>query len=441
MKAEVRETGPLTREVGICLNATEVGEFIDGIVDSYRKRYAIPGFRPGKAPAEVVVGRFHEEIERAVRQELVPRTIEQALSEKKIQPAGPGRISKLRYEANQPLTFTVELEVWPEIDLKPYDGLEIDQLVEEVAGDDVEAYLGWMRERFAETEPVDRASKPGDVLEAELTTVDVEGRRMKRTGKEKISLEVGASNLLPEFREVSQGVAAGETRDLKVTYPDDFSSEELRGETRRYRMKVLKIAEKKLPAMDDDFARRLEPDLDLEGLRAKIRLRLESEKRLAARERLEQTLADRLIRENPFDLPPGSVGLALERLAQKQKDEGKEISAEQLEEMYRPHIERAHRRELILAKVAEREGVQVTPQDVEAEIQRMAQQEQRKVEEVRKDLGDLGRFRDFLFDRKVFDALRQKVKIREVRVPASAAGQAGGPGVPAGVSEKEQPDE
>lgn len=425
MKSEVRETGPLGREVEIHLETSEVRAFIDRMIDAYRRRYTFPGFRTGRAPAQLVMRRFHEEIDQAVRGELVPRAIEETLAENKIHPAGPGRLSRISYEPDQPLTFSVQLEVWPEIELKPYDELEVEQLVEEVSPEDVETYLSWLRQSLADTEPVDREARSGDVLEAELESVDLEGKRMKGTQKEKVTLEVGGANLLPEFRGASEGISAGESRELKVDYPEDFSNEQLRGQTRRYRMAAIQIREKKIPPLDDKFAGKIESGLELEGLRAKVRLRLESEKRLASRERLEQTITDRLIRENPFDLPGAPIQMALDRLAESHRGEGKEVDPEEIDKIYRTHIERAHRREFILAKVADREGIRVSPDDVEAEIARMARNENRKPEEVRKDLGDLDRLRNFLFERRVFDALMQKVKIREIAVPSSSSAKAG----------------
>jgi len=421
VKSEVRETAPLKREVDIQLEAAEVKAFIDQVIGAYRSRYSFPGFRPGKAPAALVMKRFHDEIEQAVLQELVPRKIEEVLAEQKIHPAGPGKMSRIRYEPDQPMSFSVELEIWPEIELKSYEGLSVDQLVEEVSVQEVDQYLNWMRDRLADLTPVDRPAQADDLLDVELETIDVHGERLRGTEKQKLTLEVGSPSLLPEFRQAADGIQVGEVQDLKVEYPEDFSQEELRGQTRRYRFRATQIREKKVPPLDDDFAGKVEADLDLDGLRAKVRLRLESEKRLASREKLEQQIVDRLIRENPFDLPEGSIKAALERLEKRHADEGREMSAEEIERIYRPHVERAHRRELILAKVAERESIRVGRADAEAEIARLAKREDRKPEQVREDIGDVDRFRDFLFERRVFETLAKKVTVREVMVPSSAA--------------------
>ncbi len=426
MKAEVRALEGLRRAVDINLEVAEVREFIDGLVDAYRRRYAIPGFRPGKAPASVILGRFQDEIERAVYQELVPHKIEEALEEHKLHPAGPGKLSRLRYRPNEPLSFSVEVEIWPEFELRPYEDLEVDRLVEEVSDPEVSQYLEWLRERLADLEPVDRPARTGDLVDVELQSLSAEGEPADGAEKEAATIEVGAPNLLPEFRAAVEGVAKAEVRDLSVAYPEDFGNAELRGQTRRYRMTVTQIREKNLPALDDEFARKLEGDLDLEGLRAKVRLRLESEKRLAARERLEQAIVDRLIHENSFDLPQASVHSALDRLAQRHREDGQAVDPAELERVYRPHIERAHRRELVLAKVAEREGIKVTQEEVEAEIARLAQQEGRKVEEVRGEIADLDRFRDFMFERRVFEALGRKIKVREVSVPSRVGAQPSG---------------
>ncbi len=439
MRAEVRETAPLERALDIRLDEAEVRTFIDQMVDAFRRRHTLPGFRPGKAPAEVILKRFHQDIDQAVVSELVPDSIQKAMAEHKIRPAAPGTISNLSYEPHKPLTFTVTVEIWPTFDLKDYEGMEVDQLIEEVDEAEVDKQIDWIREQMAEVSPVERAAQAGDVIDAELESVDEEGTPLPGGQKETTRLEAGAENLLPEFREASLGITQGEVRDLAVTYPEDFNNEDLKGQTRRYRLTAKQIAEKKLPAVDDEFAQRLEPSLDVAGLRAKVRLRLESEKRLASQERLEQAIVDRLLRENSFDIPEGSVRTALDRLGERFKEEGREADPEELKKAYRPHIERAHRRDLILAKVGEREEVSIGSREVEDEVKRIASQEKRQIEEVKKDIGDLGRFRDFLFERRVLEALRGKIKIREVNVPTAAkAGvveQGASPASPEGAQE------
>ncbi len=431
MRSELRTTGPLERALDIHVDAGDVTAFIDRMVDAFRRRHTFPGFRPGKVPAELILKRFHQDIDQAVLEELVPNSIQEAMQEHRVRPAVPGRISDLRYERGEPLTFTFTVEVWPEVQVGDYEGIEVDQLIEEVDEREVEQQIEWLRERLAEVAPVERPAEAGDVVSAELEAVDEAGERLPGTEKEATQMEAGAANLLPEFREASLGISAGESREIQVTYPDDFNNAELRGQTRRYRMTATQIAEKKLPPLDEEFTEKLEPGLGVDGLRAKIRLRLESEKRMASQERLEHAIVDRLIRDNQFDLPEGAIKSALERLEKRMREEDREVKPEELEKTYRPYIERSHRRDIVLAKVGEREDISVTRQEVEAEIGRIAGQEKRSIEEVEKDIGDLNRFQDFLFERRVLERLRSKVKVRAVNVP-SAAATGGAPGAGAG---------
>jgi trigger factor len=417
----VRDTSPLQKEISIRVEAAEVGRFIDDLVATYRKSVAFHGFRKGKAPDGVVRTRFQDEIEAAVHNELVPRSIEQALAEKQIHPAGPGDVSDLRYRAGDALCFTFRVDVWPDLELKSYEAMMIEQVVAEIAETQVDQYLAALQEQAAEAVPVDRVAQPGDIVDAEIETVDLHGRRIKGTKKEKVTLEVDSPGLLREFREAAQEATAGDVREFEVHYADDYQTEQLRGQTRRYRMRVAQIREKKIPPLDDQFAERVSPGSDLEGLRARARLRLESEARMAARERLEEALVDRLIQENPFELPESVVATSLERLRKRFVEEGRRMEPAEFERSYRPPVERARRRDFILGKVAKREGIGVDEKEVEEEITRMARRERRSVEEVREDLGDLERLRDFLFERKIFDALLKKVEIREVRVPGGGA--------------------
>ena len=420
MQAEVREAGHLRRELAVELDAQEVNRFIDGMIGAFRRRYTLPGFRPGKAPDAVIQARFQDEIERAVLSELVPDAIRRAFEEHAVHPASPPQVSQLRYRPREPLTFTVRVDVWPTVALKDYAGLKVEQVVEEVTESEVDRFLATMQERVAETVPVERESQAGDLVEAEIETIDAQGRPVAGTEKETIVMEAGGANLLPEFRAVSVGLAAGKPRELEVRYPEAFNDEALRGELRHYRLTPKRIQEKKPPPLDDQFAKRFDPNLDLDGLRARVRLRLESERRLQARERLEETVVERLIAENPFELPATAVEGALARIKERLREEDRPLPSDaEIESAYRPRIERFQRRDFLLEKVAEREGVAVTAEDVEAEVARMAREEKRSVEDVRKDLGDPERFRQFLFERRVFDALLPKLEVREVKRKSS----------------------
>jgi trigger factor len=422
LKSEARDTGPQQKELDIHLDAEEVLGFIDERVGAYRRNYAIPGFRPGKAPDQIVRARFHEEIERALMTELVPRSIDQVYAERRIRPAAPSELLRMRYQPGEPLTFSIRVDVWPDVELKPYEDLSIDQVVEDVGPEEVEAFLANLRDRVAEQNPVERAAQDGDILDGELEVLDEAGTRMKGTKRERLALEVGAQNLLAGFLEVGRGMTAGDTREFEVQYPDDYGQEDLRGQKKRYKLRAVQIREKKVPQLDDQLAQRLDPNLDLGGLRARVRLRLEGEKRFAARERLEEAIVQRLTQENPFSVPEVAIERALERLIAKLREDGAKEEPEEIRKAYRPWIERVQKRDFLLARVAEREGIRVGPEEVEAEIGRLAQEQHRTVEQVRSEIGDLDRFEQFLYERRVFDALLGKVQVRQMRMPTRVTG-------------------
>jgi trigger factor len=420
LKAQVRDIEGLQKAIEIQLDVSEVNEFIDGMVGAYRRRYAQPGFRPGKAPDHVILARFQDDIERAIQTELVPSAIQDAFKEHDIHPAGPLQFPRIRYRSGEPLTFEVQVHVWPHVDLQPYEGIEIEQTIADVDSPQIDAFIDALADRAADRTQVDRPAQAGDWVAAELETIDETGARVKGTKKEQVDLEVGAENLLPDFGTATLGIGTGEAREFEVRYPEDYADKQLQGETRRYRLRATRIDEKKRPPIDDQFAKRFDANLDLDGLRARVRLRLESERRLAARERLEEAVVERLILDNPFELPEVSVRGALERLGERLREEGGTLDAQAIEQAYRPHIERFQRRDFLLDRVGDREGIHVSAEDVEAEIARLAREERRTPEEVRKDVGDPDRFRQFLFERRVFDALIGKVKVRELHVPAGA---------------------
>ncbi|MBD3237235.1 MAG: trigger factor [Candidatus Eisenbacteria bacterium] len=432
MQTEMRETAPLERELEIRVPADEVARFVDSLISAYRRRYEFRGFRPGKAPDAVVRARFREEIEGAIAAELVPRSIEQALAEHTIHPAAPGDVRDLHHARGEDLTFTFRVDIWPRIELAPYEGVEVTQVVEEVSEAQVDRMLEMIRDRAAVEEVVERPAAPGDLVDAEVTTIDASGEPVAGGGSERVRLEVDSDGLLPEFRTAVAGIAPGETRELEVTYPDDYHAEELQGQKRRYRMRAVEIREKKRPPLDDNLAGKVAPGADLAELRRRVRQRLEAEARSSARGRLEETIVERLIADNPFDLPEVVVRRPLERLRKRFEEDGRQIGEAELERAYRPQIERLRRRDFLLGKVAEREGIVVGEAEVEEEVARLARSERKSVDAVRRELGEMDRFRDFLFERRVFDALIEKLRVREVQRPAPPADRAGAEGAAPG---------
>ncbi|MBD3335991.1 MAG: trigger factor [Candidatus Eisenbacteria bacterium] len=416
VQVEVKDSGTWKKSLHVTVPAERVDQEFKRAVDKLQREVRLPGFRPGKVPRDMIRARFRDSLESDVIQTLVPAALREALQQTELEPVGEPSIRDLDADLPGPLSFRAEIEIWPRIELQGVEDLELEQELEPVGAEKVEESLEEIRQARADLVAVDRPSVQGDVLEGELIPVDVHGQRLPNLEVQPITLEVGSERLLPEFREATAGIAPGGERPVEVQYPEDYGNEELRGQKRRYRLVVKAIKEKKLRPLDDDFAREVDPEVDLEGLRARIRASLEAEAEREAAGELQRTLIDKLIQRNPFPLPDGMLRRGLEGLKGRMEKEGSRVSSDEFDQRFRPLVERLQRRQIILDAAAKTYGIEVTEEELQQHLEAMAQRNDMHVAKLRRMLesrGELERLREEMLEQKTLQVLLQKAKVHQ----------------------------
>jgi trigger factor len=426
VEVEIKEQGAWKKQLSIVIPIESVQREMEGVVESYRRRAALPGFRKGKAPTEVIKGRFQQDLEADLLNRLIPDAFEEAVRQKELKPVpGSERFHEIRFAQGEPLRFLADLEVWPEIEVTAWKGLPVEQEIFDVDDRMVEEALEALRRSRATYTKVDRASEPGDGIRALLEPVDIHGKKIPSAAREEVRMEADGASLLPEFRAVSVGLRAGDVRPIEVAYPADFRDEKLAGKVRRFRLTAEEILEKKIPALDDQFAQSLDPGLDLEGLKSKVRLRLESEELMRSKQRLEDTLIDRILAAHPFPVPEALMRYSFEKLLERFRAGGEPGDEQALVEQYAPVIDRMHHRDILLQNVARQESLEVTEEEVEAEIDNLAQEAGVESAVLRRKMegeGELTRMVDTLQERKVLDFLVANAQVNRVRRPRPEPG-------------------
>lgn len=421
MEIKVEDLGDWKRQLSITIPSEQVEQAMDEVVESYRRKANLPGFRKGKAPTEVIKVRFQGDLEADLMNKLIPDAYEEALSENDLRPIGPPRFHGIRFAAGEPLSFQAEFEIWPVIEVKGYSGMALEQEIIEVDEETISDALENLRQGRAEFEPVERSSQEGDVIQATLQPTDLHGVPLADSKAEDIRMEAGSQNLLPEFREVSVGLSAGDEKQLEVHYPQEFQDSNLAGKTRWFRLVAKEIGQKKLPELDDNFAKSIDSNLDLEGLKAKIRLRLESQELMESKRRLDETIVERLLEDNPFTVPETMINYSLEQVVSRaREDKGEVEDEEDLQERFKPVVERMHRRNIFLQNVARQESLSLTDEEIEAELDTMAEEAGVETTVLRKKMeaeGEVERLRDTLQERKILDFLVSSAKVTRIRKP------------------------
>jgi trigger factor len=361
MQVSVTATVGLERKLEVAVPAERVADEINTRLRELSRTARLKGFRPGKAPFEVVRRQYGSQVQTDVVSELLQRSFAEAVNTEKLRPATDPRIESLQAEPGADLRFTAVFEVMPEFKVKPVDGIELERPDATVTDADVEAMIETMRKQRPAFVAVEREAGDTDKV-----TVDFEGRIDGETFQggsgEGISFVIGAGRMLPEFEAGVTGARAGEQRTVEVKFPDDYGRAEIQGKTAQFAVTVKSVEEQKLPELDDAFCSSFGVhEGGIEALRTEVRRSMERELAEAIRNRLRTQVLDALHRDNPIDLPRGMVaeqvrGLQVD-MARRMgiKDASQLPAAEGFEEPARRRVALG----LIVGELIRAEGIKV----------------------------------------------------------------------------------
>lgn len=380
MKIEVTDLSPVKKSLFVEVEPDVVAEESEAVLRRYARQARLPGFRPGKAPAEMVRKRFAKEISEDVRERLVSRLWREATTEKGLKPLGDPVLDELKDEPGKPFSIKTSFEVMPSFAVKDYKGVEARRTSPKVSDDEVDAALESIREahaRFVADEA--RLAEPGDVVVADVTET-AEGEEPRT--RERMVLEVGGEDNPKELNERIAGAKAGGVLDATAAYPEDHPAERLRGKTVRYDLKVHEVKRKEIPLLDDDLAKDVGDFDDLAALRARVRKDLEDRKEAQARAALRQSVLDKVLLANPVALPEilvdEEIQHRLEDVVREMMFHGVDPRKADLdwkamrERQEEPARKMVHAR-LVLDAVAAAEGVTVDRAEVDARVHREAE--------------------------------------------------------------------
>jgi trigger factor len=419
MKLSARSTGTWQHALDIEVPAEEVEARLDQVAERIRRRASLPGFRKGKLPREMVRTQFAHLVEQDFLEEYVPRIATEAVEQAGLDPILPPMVRNLRFTPGSPLALEVHVDVRPEVEVKDWKAIAVTRRASAIDDAAVETALERLREESAVFVDLSRPGGRGDVVLVDTVRLDPNGRRLAPTRQKNLRLELGAPGMLPDLENGLVGAEEGQERTIQIAYPAEHGNPDLAGKTHRYAVKIRKIQEKKLRALDDNFAREVFQLGSLDELRARVRRNLEAEERIGIQRDLDGALTEELIRRNPVELPDRLVAWMLDRVIAEGVGEraiDDRLRAD-LQARYRPGVERSLKRELLLAAVARQEGLAVGDDEVAAEIDRMTQAEPRQAARIRARYQTEDRrraLREGLLERKALDRLMEAADIREV---------------------------
>jgi trigger factor len=418
MKVDIEELGACKRRLQVEEAPEVVTKAWEQAFDRVQREARLPGFRKGKVPRSMIKLHFADDVRQEVARRLIPDVYRQALAETRIEPVEEPDLQEVTLEENAALKFAAVVEVKPAITLGAYADLTVEHTPKTFGDSEVEEALGALQEQHAEYRSVERAADPGDlaIIDYTLTPEGMEPRSESDYG-----FLIGSGNVLPEMEEAVIGLSAGGSRQTRVRFADDHRNEALRGKAADATVTVKEVKEKVLPALDDDFAKSVGGSFEtLDALKEEVRKGLQARRDAENRRALESAVLDAVLANHTFEVPEAlvlrQVGHQIEHAREHMRRQGVDPDRvpwdyKKLLEDLRPGAEKAVKRALLLEAIAEKEGLQATDADVEAEVERLAQASQRPAPAVRRMLeqsGDLEGIRHTLGERKTVDFLIEK---------------------------------
>ncbi len=392
MRLAVEEISPTKRIFKIEVSEEEVNKEFRSAYEDLNKRVKIPGFRPGKAPFKVLETRFGQEVEGDLLKKLLPRYYNKALEETGINPVEFPTFDKVEFKKNAPLIFTASVEIRPKIDLSNYIGIEVPKQEVTVTDSEMEEALKNLQEIHARLDSFEEGHK---IEKTDYVILDFEGfvedKPVEGGKSENFLVQIGSGGLLPSFDEKLIGANKNDTMDIKVAFLEDHRNKAIAGKEVIFKVRIKEVKKKVLPELSDEFAKDLGNFDSLIKLKEYLKGSLELKKKKAIEDPQKDVILKTLIEANNFELPPSMVERQIQRFVQqaleqtpKEEQEGRKQEMDSLRQRYEPVARNMAKRVLILEEIADREKIDVSYEEVEEEMRRIASDIQRPLEEIKR---------------------------------------------------------
>ena len=431
MKVEVEQTNPCERRLTIEMPVERVQREMNAIYGGLQKRVKVPGFRQGKVPRSILENHYHHSVEQEILQKLIPEALSEAMTQENLQAVGEPQIDHVDLAKDRPFQFVATTQIIPEIVLSDYSSWTFTRHVPPVTDEQLEQAMQQLRERHAELRTVSgRAVHEHDFVIANYQGT-FEGTDIPAIHGTNATLEVGAGQVLPEIEQGVVGMMEGEEKNIPITLPEDYRDDALAGRIIEIRLTVVELKEKVLPNLDDEFARAYEDADSLDFLQERLRSDVEAAIGERADAEVRADILKRLVDENTFEVPEVLVHDQMRRAYLQgiravkggQLDEADfNVDVASMDETFSTQAREMVRGQLILRHIGAQAGITVTPEEVDAEIARLASRMAQNPEALKQTLqrnGTLVGIENGLQDDKIFASI-----LADVQVSDSAAERA-----------------
>ena len=385
-------------ELKVEVEKERVNEALQQAYKKVVKEVNIPGFRKGKVPRKILEARYGKEVlYHDAFDFLVPAAYSQAVKAAEIEPIDQPEISEFKISADQPATFTAIVEVKPEVELGQYTDLGIEKKEAELSEEELENQLKAYQEQHSQLEHTEREV----VADKDFVIIDfegfIDGKQFPGGSGEEYTLEIGSGTFIPNFEEQLIGQKVGEEVELNLTFPENYQTEDLAGQDVLFRVKIKEIKEKKLPELNDEFAKEVSDFESLEQFEADLKEKMLEQKKQQLQQQLENELIKKVSENTTVDIPTPLVNNELDmmyhNLAYSLSRQGINIddyfkhinsSKEDWQEQNREHATERAKNNLVLESIAKKEGIKVSDEEIDKSVEGMADNSEHSAEDIKK---------------------------------------------------------
>jgi trigger factor len=416
------DISPIKKSVEVEIPSALIDQESSRVTTEFARQAKIPGFRPGKVPASVVRNRFAKEIQEEVMSRLLPLTFREAISERGVEPVGDPHLEHIdAFVEGAPIKYKAEFEIKPQIDLREYRGLEIDDPKIEVSEADVDEMVERLREQASAYRPIeDRGLEEGDYAIIEIASTPEGGETKSDSGH----FKMGEETPLPELHDALRGKKPGETASFDKAYGEDAQQEAWRGRIVHHDVTLKEIRVQEKPEVNDEFANSVGGWESVDAMREAIRSDIRRHREMEALRLKRNQVGDALLATHDFDVPESLVedelGKSLNNYARFLASQGVDLQTANLDwrkvgEEFRPDAVKRVKRSLILEAIAKKENLTASDVEVDAEIRRAAKEADREFADVKhrmKHDGGYEALRASLAQEKALELVLREAKAR-----------------------------
>jgi trigger factor len=424
------------------IEAQKVDEAFESVMKDFRREASLPGFRPGKAPREMVLRKYEKEIQDETKRKLISEAYRTAVEEQKLDVLGHPDIEEIQFNRSQPLQFAATIETAPEFELPDYKGLPVQRELRSVTEADVERALNLLREQRVTFNKVERALQSGDIAVVNYTgtcegkpIIEIAPTAKGLSENKHFWVEATPNSFIPGFADQLIGAQAGDKRTVAVDFPADFVTPQLAGKKGSYEVEVTEVKEKVLPALDEALAKSYGAE-SRENLQAGVRTDLENELKFKQDKTVRTEVVRALLGRVNFDLPETAVAHETRNvvydLVQENTKRGvpRQAIEQQKEQIYSAATRNAKERvkvQFLLQKIAEKEDIKVSQEEIAQRVHHLAGMYQIPADKFLRDLqkrNGLIEVYDQIMNEKVINFLQENAKIEDVPPSSPAAPEA-----------------